>query len=154
MEPKIVTKPAFHVVGVQYIGKNPNNEIAAMWQEFIPRMDEPDRIKPQVSYGLCDSAIEGLEDGDFEYVAGVEVAGPDAFVPEGMVLRSVPERKYAIFTHQGTLDTLGETYKNIWDTWLPQSGLEPTDQFDMEVYNKDFIPDFPDSKFYIYVAVK
>ena len=125
-----------------------------MWGEFVPRINEPDRIKPQVSYGLCDSSIEGVEDGEFEYVAGVEVAGPDAVVPEGMVLRSVPERKYAIFTHHGTLDTLGETYKNIWDNWLPQSGLEPVDQFDMEVYDADFIPDSADSKLYIYVAVK
>ena len=154
MEPRIVTKPAFYVVGMQYVGKNPDNEIAKMWQEFIPRMNEPERIKPQMSYGLCDSSIEGLEDGEFEYVAGVEVAGPDAAVPEGLVLRSVPERKYAIFTHQGTLDTLGETYQNIYDTWLPQSGLEVAGLFDMEVYDQDFIPDSPDSKLYIYVAVK
>ncbi len=154
MEPRIVTKPAFYVVGMQYVGKNPDNEIAKMWQEFIPRMNEPERIKPQMSYGLCDSTIEGLEDGEFEYVAGVEVAGPDAAVPEGLVLRSVPERKYAIFTHHGTLDTLGETYQNIYDTWLPQSGLEIAGLFDMEVYDQDFIPDSPDSKLYIYVAVK
>ena len=154
MEPRIVTKPAFHVVGMQYIGKNPDNEIAKMWQDFIPRINEPDRIKPEVSYGLCDSSIEGVEDGEFEYVAGVEVAGPDAAVPEGMVLRSVPERKYAIFTHHGTLDTLGDTYQNIYNTWLPQSGLEVGNEFDMEVYDEDFIPNSPDSKLYIYVAVK
>ena len=154
MEPKIVTKPAFHVVGMQYVGKNENNEIPEMWGEFVPRIDEPERIKPQVSYGLCDSSIEGLEDGVFEYVAGVEVSGPDVVVPEGMVLRSVPERKYAVFTHYGTLDTLGETYQNIYNTWLPQSGLEVGNEFDMEVYDEDFIPDSPDSKLYIYVAVK
>ncbi|MBN2503136.1 MAG: GyrI-like domain-containing protein [Anaerolineales bacterium] len=154
MEPRIVTKPAFYVVGMQYIGKNPDNEIAKMWQDFIPRINEPDRIKPEVSYGLCDSSIEGVEDGEFEYVAGVEVAGPDAAVPEGMVLRSVPERKYAIFTHHGTLDTLGDTYQNIYNTWLPQSGLEVGNEFDMEVYDEDFIPNSPDSKLYIYVAVK
>ena len=154
MEPKIITKPAFHVVGMRYVGKNPNQEIAQMWQEFLPHINEPARVEPQVSYGLCDSTIEGLEEGDFEYVAGVEVAGPDAEVPQGMVLRSVPERKYAVFTHHGTLDTLEETYQNIWNTWLPQSGYEIAEQFDMEVYNEDFILDSPDSKLYIYVAVK
>jgi predicted transcriptional regulator YdeE/DNA-binding transcriptional MerR regulator len=154
MEPKIVTKPAFYVVGMQYIGKNEDQEIAKMWGNFLPRINEPARIKPQLSYGLCDSSIAGPEEADFEYVAGVEVAGPDVAVPEGMVLRSVPERKYAIFTHHGTLDTLGETYQNIYNTWLPQLGYKVADEFDMEVYDEDFIPDSPDSKLYIYMAIE
>ena len=72
-----------------------------------------------------------------------------------MVLRRVPERKYARFTHHGTFDKLGETYKYIYNTWLPQSGYEVhPSKYDMEVYDERFIPDSEDSAFDIYVALK
>jgi AraC family transcriptional regulator len=72
-----------------------------------------------------------------------------------MVVRMVPEQKYVVFEHRGSLKTLGQTYQNIYQAWLPQSGLQMAASFDMEVYTdefKDFTPD--DSGFYIYVPVK
>ena len=75
-------------------------------------------------------------------------------MPAGMVYREVPEYKYAVFTHHGKLDHLGETYEYIYNTWLPQSGLEVhPDKFDMELYDERFIPDSDDSAFDIYVAI-
>ncbi len=153
MEPKFVVKPAFNLIGMQYIGKNENNEVAEMWSRFVWRINEPPRSDPMVSYGLCDSSIPNLPEGEFEYVAGVEVNNTDR-IPEGMVLRQVPERKYAVFAHRGLLDTLPETYQYIYQVWLPKSGLQVADLVDMEVYDKDFIPGSPNSVMYIYIPVK
>lgn len=153
MKPTFVTKPAFDVVGLSYVGKNEHSEIPAMWQQFLPRIEEPGRAEPDVAYGVCISHGEGLADGKFEYVAGVEVRHQEP-VPDGMVRRHIPQRKYARFTHHGPLDKLGETYQAIYDSWLPNSGMELDDMFDMEEYTATFEPGSPDSEMYIYVAVK
>ncbi len=160
MEPKIVTKSAFKAVGLSYIGKNEAGEIPKMWDVFNERFLEFNNIDQTCCYGLCfstpveDKKLESLEPGVFEYVAGVEVAD-DQEIPKGMVYREVPENQYLVFTHHGKLDKLGETYKYIYETWIPQSNhkVHPS-KFDMEVYTDEFIMDSDESKFYIYVAIE
>ncbi len=153
MEPQIVTKPAFKTSGLSYIGKNQHDEIGQLWGRFIPRLNEPRRINPQNSYGLCFSNVQGAGEGEFEYVAAVEVAD-DQQIPDGMVYREVPERKYAVFTHHGPLETLGQTYEYIYSSGLAKAGLQVhPDKYDMEVYTADFIPGSAESKLYIYVAI-
>jgi predicted transcriptional regulator YdeE/DNA-binding transcriptional MerR regulator len=154
MEPKIITKPAFKAVGMSYVGKNEGGEIPQMWGLFNQRDKEIPAVENSCAYGLCFSNPEGAAEGEFEYVAAFEVAD-DQNIPEGMVYREVPKYKYAVFTHHGKLDKLGETYEYIYNTWLPQSGLEVhPSKYDMEVYDERFIPDSDDSAFDIYVAIK
>jgi len=153
MEPKIITKPAFKAIGMSYVGKNENQEIGQMWGVFNQRATEIPWRGPY-GYGLCFSNPEGAAEGEFEYIAAFEVPS-DEMIPDGMVYREVPEYKYAVFTHHGTLDKLGETYEYIYNTWLPQSDLElHPDKYDMEVYDERFIPNSDDSAFDIYVAIK
>ncbi len=123
MEPEMITKPAFKAVGLSYVGKNQNGEIPQMWGRFVPRLNEPRRINHAFSYGLCFSEVKDAKEGEFEYVAAVEVADEQG-IPAGMVYREVPEHQYAVFTHHGKLETLGETYEYIYHTWLPQSGMK------------------------------
>ena len=156
MQPKIVNRPAFKAVGLSYIGKNENDEIGQMWDVFNQRFNEPKNInKKHECFGLCFSTVEGISrPGDFEYVAGLEVAD-DKDIPAGMVYREVPAHKYAVFTHNGKLDSLRETYQYIYNTGLAQAGLKPhPDKFDMEVYDQDFKAGSDASKFYIYVAIE
>jgi len=153
MQPKIVTKPAFKAVGMSYIGKNEAGEIPQMWGVYNSRFNEITAVN-QICYGLCFSNVEDAAEGEFEYVAATEVRD-NTNIPDGMVYREVPEYKYAVFTHHGKLDKLGETYEYIYNTWLPQSGLAVhPDKYDMEVYDERFIPDSDDSAFDIYVAIK
>lgn len=154
MDPKIVTKPAFKAIGLSYVGKNDQGEIPQLWGTFNQRDNEIPSVENTAAYGLCFSFPEGAAEGEFEYVAAFEV--PDGqTTPSGMVARDVPTHKYAVFTHHGKLDKLGETYEYIYNTWLPQSGLEVhPSKFDMEVYDERFIPDLDDLEFDIYVALK
>ncbi len=155
MQPKIVNRPAFQAVGYSYVGKNEHAEIPEMWGRFNARSGEIKSINTKEGFGLCFSTLAGpARPGEFEYVACLEVAD-NTNLPEGMVYRQVPAYKYAVFTHHGKLDGLGETYQYIYNTGLAQAGLKPhPDKFDMEVYDEDFEIDSDTSKLYIYVAVE
>lgn len=147
MEPKIVSKAAFTAVGMVYYGKNENNEIAGLWQEFNPRMSE---IKHVVDgcFGLCAPADES---GAFKYMASFAVSDTSQ-VPEGMHIWEVPAQKYAVFPT--TLDKVGETYQYAFETWIPGSGYEYTQGLDFEYYDESFDPQVEGSQFEIYVPIK
>jgi AraC family transcriptional regulator len=147
MEPKIVTKPAFTVVGMEFVGMNKHNEIKDMWEEFVPRMGE---IKhPDYSwgtYGICRG--EANEDTPW-YLAGVEVSKVES-VPAGMTVWEIPEQRYAVFPC--TLPTLHEAYRHAFEDWLPRSSYERVDGPDFELYTEEFEP--TESRMYIYVPIK
>jgi AraC family transcriptional regulator len=54
MEPQIIAKPAFTVVGLKYRGKNEHNEIPQLWESLFPdRVAEiQHKVDPHVSYGV------------------------------------------------------------------------------------------------------
>ena len=155
MQPKIVNRPAFKAIGLSYVGKNEHGEISQMWDRFNQVCQAIKSINDKEAFGLCFSTVEvPSQPGEFEYVACFEVAD-DLSIPAGMVHRQVPAYKYAVFTHHGKLNTLGETYQYIYNTGLAQASLKPhPDKFDMEVYDEDFKLGSDDSKFYIYVAIE
>ena len=147
MDVKIVTKPAFTVVGLLYHGKNENQEIGALWGQFNQRMEE---IKNVVdgAFGVCGASEP---DGTFKYVAGMAVSSYDK-LPEEMTVWQVPEQQYAVFPT--TLPAVGETYRYAFETWLPQSGHEYTQGPDFEYYDEEFNPQDANSIFHIYVPIK
>lgn len=156
MEPKIVTRPAFTVVGLRYFGKNENQEIAAMWEAFDRRMETLGGLPHdtgEAAIGLCFSPDDDPMGGAFEYIAGLPVSKVEE-LPEGFVARQVPEHTYAVFAHKGDLPSLGKTYEYIYETWLPQSGYTLADNLDFEYYDDDFKDFAPDSIFYIYIPIK
>ena len=146
MEPEIVTKPAFTAVGLMYYGKNQNNEIPEVWGKLNPRMGEIEH-KTGVAYGVCG---ELEEDGRFHYLAGFEVTEATN-LPDGMERWDVPEQKYAVFPC--SLETIGQTYQYVFDTWFSQSGYKKGDGPDFEFYSKNFFPGVND-EMAIYIPIK
>lgn len=151
MEPRIVTRDEFMVVGLEYIGKNENREIPQMWGELFPRIGEIKNIKnPGVFYGVCECT--GDSNG-FSYIAGQEVSSLDD-IPQGMAGKVVLAAKYAVYTHIGSLEALSTTYTNIFQTWLPQSGMEIASGITLELYDERFDNFSEKSEFDIYVPIK
>lgn len=168
MDLEIRKLPGFKVVGLLYTGKNENQEISALWGQFNERGEDLCPRDTQVCYGVCrvpsQSLLSAPEDenaqtaadmtGDFEYLAGVEYKEGHP-LPEGTVIREVPECTVAVFKHLGAADTLHQTYNNIYNAWLPASAYQPLEPgFDMEVYTDEFTFFAPDSVMYIYVPIK
>ena len=153
MEPKIITRPAFTMVGMRYFGNNQNQEISKLWGAANQHMDKVKNVAADWgAIGLC-SMVPDAPAGEFEYVAGLVVSKVED-LPEGFVAREVPSYKYAVFTHVGALSSLKDTYEYIYQTWLPQSGYELAGGIDFEYYDEDFKDFAPDSRFYIYVPIK
>lgn len=148
METKIITKPSFSVVGLKYFGQNKNNEIAQMWDTDCYQLEELPNLKPQTDYyGVCGNLDE---QGNFEYVAGVELTDPDDY-PEGMVRWDVPEQTYVVVPC--TIPTIGKAYEFIHGTWLPDNGYQRAPGPDFELYDETFEPGGPESTLYIYVPI-
>lgn len=145
MEPRIVAKPAFIVVGLPFTGfptsapfegGNENNEIGKVWDEFNRRYAEIKHICGP-AYGLCFGMPNAQEPW---YIAGAEVADV-ADLPAGMMSMAVPAQKYAVFPC--TLGTLGATYRYITEEWQPRAGFEHAPAPDFELYDQEFDPNDP-----------
>jgi AraC family transcriptional regulator len=150
MEPKIINRPAFTVIGMKYRGKNENQEIPQLWRQFGPRAMEIKNIAhPGISYGVMDYYDEST--GEFDYIASLEVESVEE-IPEGMDRWDVPEQTYACFTC--TLPTLIETFKSAYNEWLPQSEYEHAPSPEFELYDEDFDPNVASSPMYIYIPIK
>jgi DNA-binding transcriptional MerR regulator/predicted transcriptional regulator YdeE len=157
MEPRIVTKPAFIVVGLPftgfitsspYEGGNENNEIGKVWDEFNRRGAEIKHVCGP-AYGLCFGMPNAQEPW---YIAGAEVSQV-ADLPTGMMSMVVPAQKYAVFPC--TLGTLGATYRYITEEWQPRTGFEHALAPDFELYDEEFDPnDAQNGKLAVYWPLK
>ncbi len=145
MEPQIVTKPAFNVVGALYTGKNENNEISTVWDHFLPRLDDI-KDKAGDAYGICSDVAP---DGSFQYLAGIEVSQIDD-QPEDMNHWVVPEQTYAAFPC--SLQNIRKTFQHAYQNWLPQSDYKRGDGPDFELYPQDFNPE-SGTGMYVYIPI-
>jgi AraC family transcriptional regulator len=155
MDAKILTKPAFKIIGMGYFGENKNKEITQLWDVFLPRMESiKSRINNTVSYGICYPVEGEKNDASFEYIAAVEVSDLKD-IPAEMVGKTIPTRKYAVFTHKGSVDKILETYQAIYAVWQSKSGYELIKAPDFEYYDERFNPDNPEaSEVDIYIPIK
>ncbi|MGE8081462.1 AraC family transcriptional regulator [Peribacillus loiseleuriae] len=145
MEPKLVTKPAFHIIGYELKTKNEdgqnNKDIPEFWQQYMQNKlgcKIPNPIHKNVELGICTNFSP--ETGEFVYVIGMEVVkGTQA--PEGMVCKSFPEMEYAVFTTPKSNDesfssSIQSTWNYIFTEWFPQSGYEHNGTVEFELYDE------------------
>jgi AraC family transcriptional regulator len=149
VEPKMVDKPAFTVVGMKIRTRNEHGEVPRLWYEFVPRFAEVKGVTNRnEAYGVLDNFDP--ETRELDYLAGLEV-GSAGEIPEGMTSLKIPAQTYAVFTT--TLPDLMDTLRKIHREWLPKSGFEHTEGPDLEVYGREFDPQDETSKIYIYIPV-
>jgi AraC family transcriptional regulator len=156
MEPTIVWKDSFTIVGLEGHTSQANNRIPALWQAFVQREREvADPVPGNRCYGVCEYKDFRTMDENTEWTetVGLEAYGKKP-LPKGMVKKTVPSMRYAVFSHKGSLDTLGETYDYIYKTYLPKSGLALAQADDFEYYDQRFNPGDPaHSEMFIYIPL-
>lgn len=148
MEPKIVTKPAFTVVGMQYSGRIPW-KIPKLWRTFGPRIAEIENVSDQkTSYGLTNTYQEGKS---FTYIACVEVNQVNK-IPDGMVSVTVPQQQYVVFPNN--LATYRKVYLGMRKKWIPENGYKLTMGPEYELYDESYNPNDRHSEFDMYIPIE
>jgi AraC family transcriptional regulator len=108
--------------------------IPAQWQRFIPFLGNIPQQAGPIAYGVnCNSDDEG----NFDYICGVEVRDFSGLPNEWSRIRIAPQR-YAVFHHQDHISGIRSTWATIWNQWLPESGLKVADAPFFERYDERF----------------
>ncbi|MBH5390856.1 MULTISPECIES: AraC family transcriptional regulator [Bradyrhizobium] len=153
--PRFETAKAFLVAGpAERISCDNGAMIPGLWQRFHREIaDIPARVgqgKIQVAYGVC---CNGDDAGNFDYIAGVEVAD-FSDLPRRFGRIRIPEQRYAVFTHTEHVASIRRTVNTIWNQWLPASGLRAADAPNFERYDEKFDPATGNGGFEIWIPVR
>jgi AraC family transcriptional regulator len=123
--------------------------IPGQWHRFQQSVHDIPRRIGNVTYGVCCNADDA---GNFDYIAGVEVADFSDLPREFSRVR-IPEQRYAVFTHRDHIPTIRRTINTIWNQWLPSSGLKAADAPNFERY-ENFDPATGNGGIEIWVPIK
>ncbi|MFT4118928.1 GyrI-like domain-containing protein [Bradyrhizobium sp.] len=153
--PRFETAKAFLVAGLgERISCENGAIIPGLWHRFHQEVAGiPARAgqgKNQVAYGVC---CNGDDAGNFDYIAGVEVAD-FSDLPNGFSRIRIPEQRYAVFTHADHVASIRRTVNTIWNHWLPASGLKAADAPNFERYDEKFDPMTGNGGFEIWIPVR
>jgi predicted transcriptional regulator YdeE len=110
------------------------SSIPAQWDEFEQLGEIPGRVGA-VAYGaMCGADPERQT---LEYLVGVEVESFDG-LPAHLGRMRVPAVRYAVFTHEGPIESIRATWNAAMNEWLPKSGFKSANTPDFERYDERF----------------
>ena len=151
---EILDREEIKLVGVEgHFTETNSHELPALWQQFMLRLGEIKSATGKVVYGLCEAHPGSKNTEEFSYTACIEVSDFEG-MPHGMIAKTAPQSSYAVFTHRGLIEDVGETLKYIYGTWLPSSEYERGEHLELQVFDERFKPGSDDSEVDIYVPVK
>jgi AraC family transcriptional regulator len=161
MQPKFVNEAAKKIVGFGSNFISPTTEdksgytvVRQLWTNFALRSTE---VKNRKGHGI--GLVESLPDSkksqveEYWYLAGSEVEDFTS-VPDGMVTRTAPAGRYAVFTHRGQPAKLEHTLRYIYGSWLPKSGEELREAPTLTCRTANYDPNSDDTTTDIYIPVK
>jgi AraC family transcriptional regulator len=109
-------------------------DIPRQWDDFVKLGELPGQVGKTAYGAICggDPKTQTME-----YMVAVEVKSFDA-IPKDLGRMRVPAVRYAVFRHDGNVATIQETWKQVFEGWLPKSGMQSAQTPDFEVYGEQF----------------
>jgi len=155
MEPKIVTLGTIYLAGQPYYGSPEGGAFGKAWERFqVVGETVHGRVDPKVCYGLEVYNAASMTDHQWIYMPAVEVANL-ADLPGPLFGKVLPAGDYAVFTAAKGLDSISETFRYAYYTWLPGSDYEVAGCYDFELYDEArFFGPGPESKIDLYIPVR
>lgn len=148
MEPRIIYKPAFTVVGFAQAVDGGGGDHESLWEQLAARFREIPFANPDVGYG-----VHITRERTHSYLVGLGVTQAGGPVPAGMSHFAMGPQTHAVFAHSGWMVGLPQTVTAIYDTWLPKVGYRPAEDYYFEFYDDHFQPNSALSTIFIWVPV-
>lgn len=143
-EPPVLERSAaFHLAGWSIRIRQETDEVGRLWARFaeraasVPNAVEPLRLRQLASW--CEDAEDWID-----ILAGAEVRDLSG-LPVDLVGKSVPACDCLVFTHRGSVRRVGESYRAVYEKWLPASDRKPAYPFNYERYLPDAGDPYADS---------
>ncbi len=143
MNPTMIKKPAIKIIGIEVRTNNRdelsgNGKIGSQWGKFYQEQigsKIPNQIRPEEIFAIY-MDYESDVNGDYSFVIGKEVATFEA-VPNGMVAKTLPASKYAVFTsRKGPMPNIViELWQHIWGLKPGTIGGDRAYLADFEIYD-------------------
>jgi len=150
--PTILTRPAFPITGLKYAGSD-TDAIGRLWERFWELTKSGIiAVENQEFLGACFHDIDMRNNEIFEYYAGFELT-ESVNIPKKFKTVEIPENTYAVFTHQGSVNSIEMTYDQIYGNWIPRSNYTPTMDLDIIVVDSRFTGRTPNSEVDILIPV-
>ncbi len=153
MEHKIITLDEIKVIGIETRTSNDEaqNDIPKLWQKFYSG-DIKGKIPNKISEDVLSLYTEYESDYTKPYtiVLGCKVKDFSS-IPEGMVSKTIPASRYAVFTAKGKMPgKLVETWQYIWSSGIKRAY---TGDFDLHT-DRANRANLPEPEVDVYVAIK
>lgn len=145
MDVKIKQLEPMRVAFVRHIG--PYDQCGSAWEKLCAHLGKKGMLGPDTAYiGLCHDDPDVTPHDKIRYDACCTVT--EEFEPMGDVgVTVIDGGDYAMTTHLGPFDKLGETYAKLFGEWLPRSGRECRSAPSLEFYLTD--PENTDPEDYV-----
>ena len=158
LKPEIKTLQNTLLVGIRMRMSFAKNRTAELWQKFMPHKKAVKHVSGDELYSVevfdnFDFFKKFDPDQEFEKWAAVKVSKFD-FIPEEMEVLNIPEGLYAVFQYKGTADKAAETYRYIFNTWLPDSCHSLDARPHLAIMGEKYRNNDPDSEEEIWIPVK
>lgn len=134
-EPELEVLPALLLAGRSIQATGEAGEVARLWSEFVPRAPSVPRIaRPPRFRQLAWWAEQG--ECPINIMAAAEMESLDE-LPMDLVGKAVPPCECLVFTHHGSVASVGQSYEAIYARILPSLDRRPSLPFCLESYFDD-----------------
>ncbi len=132
VEVRIERIEPMRVAFVRHVG--PYNEVETAWEQLCTRLGKDGWLGPSTRFiGVCHDDPEVTAPEKIRYDACVTV-DEDFTAVDDIGVQTIGGGEYAVTTHIGPYNLLGQTYANLLGQWLPRSGRELRSEPSLEFY--------------------
>lgn len=154
--PQILQASSRKLIGLPMEMSLVQNQTAALWQSFMPRVNE---IKNRMNTDLISLQVypsdyfkEFQLTNPFVKWACVEVSDSEE-IPVGLQSLDLETCQYAVFHYKG-LNTDTSVFQYIYGVWLPSSGYQLADNPHFEVLGEKYKNNDANSEEEIWIPIK
>jgi AraC family transcriptional regulator len=132
MEVRIEHVEPTRVAFVRHVGRY--DQVGTAWERLCTQLGKDGLLGPGTRFiGICYDDPEVTPPEKIRYDACVTV--DSNFIPEDDIgVQTVGGGEYAVTTHVGPYERLGQTYARLLGQWLPASGRELRSEPSLELY--------------------